>query len=69
MTVWDSEEDAIRHELSGAFDDMVARVSEFFSGLYQWKLSLDSSGDRSSVSGKDLDVRGFKVVTGRNLQS
>jgi heme-degrading monooxygenase HmoA len=69
VTVWDSEEDAIRHELSGAFDGMVARVSEFFSGLYQWKLSLDTSGDRSSVTGKDLDVRGFKVVTGRNLQS
>ena len=69
VTVWDSEEDAIRHELSGSFDDMVARVSEFFSGLYQWKLSLDASGDRSSVTGNDLDVRGFQVVTGRNLQN
>ena len=68
VTVWDSEEDAIRHELSGAFDDLVGRLSEFFSGLYQWKLSLDTSGDRSAVTGKDLDIRGFQVVTGRNLQ-
>ena len=68
VTVWDSEEDAIRHELSGSFDKMVARVSEYFSGLYQWKLSLDTAGERSAVTGKDLDVRGFQVVTGRNLQ-
>lgn len=68
VTVWDSEEDAIRHELSGAFDDMVAKVSEFFSGLYQWRLSLGESQDRSTVSGKDLNVRGFQVVTGRSLQ-
>ena len=68
VTVWDSEEDAIRHELSGAFDEMVAKVSEFFSGLYQWRLALDSAQQRNLVSGKDLKVRGFQVVTGRRLQ-
>lgn len=68
VTIWDSEEDAIRHELSGAFDEHVAKVSEFFSGLYQWRLSLGSTEERSSVSGKDLKVRGFKVVTGRSLR-
>jgi len=68
VTLWDSEEDAIRYELSGAFDELTAKVSEFFSGLYQWKLSLGSSRDRSTVTGKDLDVRGFQVVTGRSLQ-
>jgi heme-degrading monooxygenase HmoA len=69
VTVWDSEEDAIRYELSGAFDDLTAKVSEFFSGLYQWKLSLGPSQDRSTVTGKDLDVRGFQVVTGRRMES
>jgi heme-degrading monooxygenase HmoA len=68
VTIWDSEEDAIRHELSGAFDEHVAKVSEFFSGLYQWKLSLDSSRGRSKVTGKDLSVRGFHVVIGKNLR-
>jgi quinol monooxygenase YgiN len=67
VTIWDSEEEAIRHELSGAFDDMVARVSEFFSGLYQWKLSLGTEEGRDEVRGKDLDIRGFRVVTGRRL--
>ncbi len=68
VTVWDSEEDAIRHELSGGLDEMIAKVSEFFSGLYQWRLSLGESQERSSVTGKDLDVRGFQVVTGRSLE-
>ena len=68
VTLWDSEEDASRHELSGAFDEMVAKVSEFFSGLYQWRLSLDTSQERSTVTGKDLKVRGFQVVTGRSLR-
>jgi len=67
VTVWDSEEDAIRYELSGAFDELTSRLSEFFSGLYQWKLALGTSSDRSTVTGKDLDVRGFQVVTGRRM--
>ncbi len=69
VTVWDSEEEAIRHELSGALDELIAKVSEYFSGLYQWKLSLDPSGERATVTGKDLEVRGFRVVTGRRIRS
>jgi heme-degrading monooxygenase HmoA len=69
VTVWDREEDAIRFELSGVFDELTAKVSEYFSGLYQWKLSLKPSEDRRSISGKDLDVRGFQVVTGKRLGS
>ena len=69
VTVWDSEEEAIRYELSGGMDKQVAKVSEFFSGLYQWKLSLDPSGERAAVTGKDLEVKGFQVVTGRRIKS
>ena len=68
VTLWDSEEDAIRYELSGAFDKLTERVSEFFSGLYQWKLSLSPSDDSEKVTGRHLDVRGFQVVMGRSLQ-
>jgi heme-degrading monooxygenase HmoA len=68
VTIWDSEEDAIRYELSGKYDEMVAKVSEFFSGLYQWKLSLGSIRERDGVTGKDLDVSGYRVVTGRSLR-
>ena len=69
VTVWDSEEAAIRFELSGAFDEATAKVSEFFSGLYQWRLSLSPTEERRSISGKDLDVRSFQVVTGKRMGS
>lgn len=69
VTIWDSEEDAIRYEISGGFDEQTAKVSEFFSGLYQWRMSLSPTENRRSVSGKDLDVKGFQVVTGKRLGS
>ena len=67
VTVWDSEEKAVRYEMSGAFDRLTARMSEYFSGLYQWKLSLVPSSDRDEVTGQDLDVSGYRIVTGRRL--
>jgi len=68
VTVWDNEEKADRYEMSGAFDKLVAELSEFFSGLYQWKLSLGSLREEDEVSGRDLDVSGYRVITGRRLR-
>ncbi len=67
VTVWDSEQKAVRYEMSGAFDRLTTRMSEYFSGLYQWKLSLVQSRDREEVTGRDLDVSGYRIVTGRRL--
>ena len=60
--------DAIRYEISGDFDKLTSKISEFLSGLYQWKLSLSPNAGSGFVTGKHLDVRGFQVVTGRNLR-
>jgi heme-degrading monooxygenase HmoA len=68
VTVWDNEEKAVRYEMSGAFDKLVGELSEFFSGLYQWKLSLAPSREGDEVSGRDLDVSGYHVITGRRLR-
>ena len=67
VTIWDSEEHAVRYEMSGAFDQMIGRISEFFSGLYQWKLSLTPSREGSPISGQDVKVVGYRVVTGRRM--
>jgi heme-degrading monooxygenase HmoA len=67
VTVWDSEEDALRYEASGKFDELTAELSEFFSGLYMWKLSLVPSQGKKAVSGDDLDVGRYHVVTGKKL--
>jgi quinol monooxygenase YgiN len=67
VTVWDSEAQALRYEMSGTFDKLTARMSEFFSGLYQWKLSLTPSREGGAITGQDLDVSGYRLVTGRRL--
>jgi heme-degrading monooxygenase HmoA len=67
ITLWEREEDAIRYELSGKFDDLTAELRELFSGLYLWKLSLAPSQRRAGVSGEDLDVGSYHIVTGRRL--
>jgi heme-degrading monooxygenase HmoA len=68
VTVWDSEQDALRYEASGSYDEQVSKLSEFFSGLYQWKLSVGQRQDRDEVTGRDLDVTGYHVVTARRLR-
>lgn len=68
VTVWESQEDAIRYEMSGAFDDLTAKVSEFFSRVYQWKVSLSPERQESGVQGRDLDVESFNLVTGGGLE-
>ena len=67
VTMWDSEEDALRYEMSGSFDHLVGRISEFFSGLYKWKMSLTPSREGAAVTGDDLDVIGYRMVSSKRL--
>jgi heme-degrading monooxygenase HmoA len=69
VTIWNSESDAIRYEASGVFDDLTSRVSEFFSGLYRWRLSLAPNRSADDVHGSDLEVRGYRVITGKRLRT
>lgn len=68
VSLWDSEEDAIRYESGGRFDELIAHLREFLSGLYRWKLSVASAGERRQVEGRDLEVRGYQILAGRQLR-
>lgn len=68
VTFWKDEASAVRYESDGRFDALVAHVRPFFSGLYQWRLSLATSGEARSVSGRDLDVSGYVVLAGRQIR-
>ena len=68
VTFWKDEASAVRYEAEGRFDALVAHLRPFFSGLYQWRLSLASSGEARSVSGSDLDVSGYVVLAGRQIR-
>jgi heme-degrading monooxygenase HmoA len=68
VTFWDDEASAVRYEASGRFDDFVARMSPYFSGLYQWRLSLAPAGGGRGVTGTDLDVTRYRVLSGRRIR-
>lgn len=68
VTVWDREEDAVRYEISGAFDENTARLKEFMSGLFQWNLQFPSAGEHAAAADRGLDVSSYQLVTGRRLR-
>ena len=68
VTFWKDEASAVRYEAEGRFDALVAHLRPFYSGLYQWRLSLASSGEARTVSGSDLDVTGYVVLAGRQIR-
>jgi heme-degrading monooxygenase HmoA len=68
LTLWDEEADAIRYETSGLFEAFIARLRDLLSSFYEWRLSLAPPGERREVEGRDLDVRGYRVVAGRPVR-
>jgi quinol monooxygenase YgiN len=68
ITLWKDEASAIRYEADGRFDTLVAHLRPYFSGLYQWRLSLAPTGEERRVTGADLDVRGYVVLAGRQIR-
>jgi heme-degrading monooxygenase HmoA len=68
VTVWDSEEAAMRWQRSGKLKELMARHSEFFSGLYHWKMSLRDTDDDDGVRLRDFDFSSYRVITGRRLR-
>lgn len=65
VTFWDREEDAVRYELSGAFDHLIEVLKECLSDAEQWRLAVAADGQATR---RDLDVRRYRIVTARRLQ-
>ncbi len=68
ITIWDTKDDATAYERSGQFTSLVNKVKHTFTDLYQWKMELDKSKQRQSVTTDDLKVEGYSVVTMKNFQ-
>jgi hypothetical protein len=67
ITIWDREEDAIRYELGGTFEQLAGKVSDLLSSTHQWRMSLTSSGSGDKAASDDLTVTGYHVVTGKKM--
>jgi heme-degrading monooxygenase HmoA len=64
ITVWDREEDAVRYEMSGLFDDLAAPVRDTFAGLHGWQMA--SPGPLGTAR-DELEVHGYDVIAGGRL--
>jgi quinol monooxygenase YgiN len=69
LTVWDSKEDADIYEKSGKFKELLKKVKHTLSDLYQWKMSLDKEADWKLRTSEDMDVKYYRVVTGKSFRS
>jgi heme-degrading monooxygenase HmoA len=67
ITIWDREEDAIRYELSGTFEELAGKVSDLLSTTHQWKMSLTSADTGDKAASDDLTVTGYHVVAGKKM--
>jgi quinol monooxygenase YgiN len=63
ITVWESEERAIRYELAGVFDDLSSRLRHTFEDLQAWRLA--SAEGSSTVDG--LQVRGYNLMVAKRF--
>ena len=50
----------------GRFEDLIAKLSDFFEGLYEWDVSLDSPRGAADDD-EAIEIRGYRLVTGRRL--
>ena len=69
LSIWDSKDDAIAYESSGAFDQLITKLRPTFSQFYQWKMALDKDPAKKISTTDDLKVTHYHVVTGKNLRN
>jgi len=64
ITAWDREEDAVRYEMSGSFDDLAAPMRDTFAGLHSWQMS---SPGALGTARDELEVHGYDIIAGGKL--
>ena len=62
ISLWNREEDAIRYEMSGTFDDLTRRLKDTLEGSTQWRVSGSPVGSATSPP-----ARGYKQVVGERF--
>lgn len=67
ISIWKSEQAALKYEVSGRFEALRLKIRDTFSPDYQWKMALAPSTTPAVAAPKELDVRGYEIVTGGRL--
>jgi quinol monooxygenase YgiN len=67
VSIWRSEQAAIKFELSGKVEALTRRMRDTFSHDYQWKMALAPSTVTPGSTPDEPEVRGYEIVTGGQL--
>lgn len=67
LTVWSSKDAADAYESSGQFEDLMDKVRHTLSGLYRWKMAVETSSDLKVHTSDDVQVAGYDVVKGETF--
>jgi quinol monooxygenase YgiN len=67
ISIWKSEQAALKYELSGKFESLKRRIQDTFSHDYQWKMALAPSTGPTVSEPNELEIRGYEIVTGGRL--
>ena len=67
VSIWDTEQAALRYEVSGEFDKLTRQLQDTFSRDFQWRMALAPSTGAGKSSLNEPDVRGYEIVTGGRL--
>jgi quinol monooxygenase YgiN len=65
VSIWKSEQAALKFEVSGKSEAITRRMKDTFSNDYQWKMALAPSSVTSASN--EPEVRGYEIVTGGQL--
>lgn len=68
VSIWDSEQAALKYEVSGEFDKLTRKLQDTFSHDFQWKMALAPSSASGASGLTEPDVRGYEIVTGGRLR-
>lgn len=67
VTIWDSQDQARAYEDSGMFAVLLDKAAPLLSSMYQWKMTLSPDQRDHIRTSEDVTVRGFTVVTGKQV--
>jgi len=67
VSIWDSEQAALKYEIFGEFERLTRKLQDTFSHDYQWKMALAPSTGTVCSGVSETDIRGYEIVTGGRL--
>lgn len=68
VSIWDSQQAALKYEVSGKFQDLHRRLQDTLAHDYEWKSALGRSTGSGASREQEPEVRGYEIVVGGRVR-